>query len=102
MAPRPVPDELWRTVTQLYERGAMLGRISTGCIMTALGASVFRFLVLGPHSPWHDVIFSRFVLPLWITAAIIGLGSMAINAAALRRARRLMIEYHEQDPGGFW
>jgi hypothetical protein len=94
---QPVPDELWRPVVRLLDRGDVLHRVSRGCMLASTAVCVFR-LALNEHSPWHDQLFLRLVLPLWLMSIILGFAGIAISEVALRRARRLMIEYHGIDP----
>lgn len=94
--PRSVPPELW---AQVHRRWALSDTLSTlgrrTCLLTSVCAIANAWLA--PPS-WGVPVLVRLVAPLFMLGATLGVAGLVIAERALRRARRLMIEYHGRDP----
>jgi hypothetical protein len=95
MAPRPVPEETWLPLQRRYERNDQLSKLSHGAMMAACAVAI----VDGFVNPKTDFTWWwRLAIPLWLIGVVWGLFIIIDGHLVLRRMRRLMAEYHEQDP----
>lgn len=91
----PVPEHIWRRIEEQWIAAALTFRIAGWVIMTAGFVSVADLVVNDLRDPtWVRHV----VIPLWLIGLFATACAIVMRRCAMRRARKLMIEYHGVDP----
>lgn len=93
--PRPVPEELWEPLRRRLDRYRTLSFCCSGTLaLTGLITAVDAIV-----DPQGTKVLVRVVLPLCIACLTASFVALRGGDRTLARMRRLMTEYHGEDPG---